>query len=267
MSKDDVEYEITSAAMPLFRATALDAMKDAVEKTITPEEAWNIMDTRRKDLLIPEEKSDELVSTVVINALGAPLEEVKKFVDVANEGAAYEAMMDALVAKETVEKVLKSAGWEDDFYDTFCNPVRRQSVNGMFSPVERNKVYDIMVRRAIKSSEEGKLTDELEEKMKIVKGIMAIDDVTAESQATKSFGPKLFNVMERAMKEIMDDFTPALLETLTAEVEQVIDDYKISDRMIAQNGRSLYGQALAILKSKVRQINSCCCYCVSKFSP
>ena len=66
--------------MPLFRATALDAMKDAVSGDISAEEAWKIMDTRREDLLIPADKSDELVSTVVVNALGAPLEKVKTLI-------------------------------------------------------------------------------------------------------------------------------------------------------------------------------------------
>jgi len=251
LAPEDVEYEITSAAMPLFRATALEAMTDAVDGTITAEEAWNIMDQRREDLLIPASKSDELVSTVVVNVLGKPLEEVKTYFEVNNEQAVYDSMLDVIKAKEVVEQVLKFAGWTEDFYDSFCNPVRRQSVTRMFEGSERPKIYDIFIKRSIKKNEDGKLTDEDDALISQVKGIMAMDDIAAEGQATKNFGPKLFAVMDRAMREIMDDYAPALVETLRAEINQVIEDFKINDRMIAQNGRSLYQQALNIIQAKV----------------
>lgn len=249
--------------MPLFRATALDAMTDAIDGKISAQDAWTIMDQRRQDLLIPADKSDELVSTVVVNALGKPLEEVKKFFEVNNEQAVYDSMLEVLKAKDVVEQVLEFAGWTEDFYDSFCNPVRRQSVNLMFEATERPKIFDIFIKRSIVKNAGGKLTDQDDALIAQVKGVMAIDDIAAEGQATKNFGPKLFAVMDRAMREIMEDYTPALAETLKAEIHQVIDDFKISDRMIAQNGRSLYQQALNIIQAKVRTTTSflVCIYC------
>lgn len=240
--------------MPLFRATALDAMKDAVSGDISAEEAWKIMDTRREDLLIPADKSDELVSTVVVNALGAPLEKVKTFADVENEGAAYDEMMEVLKSKAVVEEVLKFAGWKDDFYDSFCNPMSRDSIINLFERQERMNLYNMMLKRAIKNSDDGKLTDEIDAQLKEVRDFLSIDDVAAEGQMTKQFGPKLFNAMEKAMNEIIDDYTPALLETLSEEVQTIVDDYKISDKMISQHGRSLYSTALQKVKAMVSKL-------------
>ncbi|KAI2505575.1 Chloroplast envelope transporter [Fragilaria crotonensis] len=159
-------------------------------------------------------------------------------------------MLDVLKAKDVVEQVLKFAGWTEDFYDSFCNPVRRQSVNTMFEAAERPKIFDIFIKRSILKNEGGKLTEEDDALIAQVKGVMAIDDIAAEGQATKNFGPKLFSVMDRAMREIIEDYTPALAETLKAEIHQVIDDFKINRRMIAQNGRSLYQQALNVIQAK-----------------
>jgi hypothetical protein len=258
LTTEDVEYEITSAAMPLFRVTALDALTDAIQGTITVQDAWDIMNQRREDLLIPADKSDELVSTVVINALGRPLEDVKKFFDVNNEQAVYNSMLQVLKAKDIVMEVLNLAGWQEDFYDSFCNPIRHQSVTQVLEDnSERYKVYDIFIQQAIRKNavgdDDGKLTEEDDAQILDVRRILAIDDVAAEGQAAKNFGPKLYAVMDRAMREVMDDYTPELANTLQEEMQQVIDDYKINDRMIAQNGRSLYQQALTLVQAQVRK--------------
>lgn len=245
LEQEDVEYEITSEGMPLFRATASDAMKDAVEGTISAEEAWGIMEKRREELLIPESRSDELVSSVVFNSLGGPMEEIQKYAEVNNEGAVYSSMMEALEAKNIVVQLLDRAGYSNNFYEDFCDPLRQESVNKNMSSQERFKIYDMFVKRSIKASDDGKLSEEQDAIIQDVKGIMAIDDFQAEGHATKAFGPKLNEVMERAMNEILEDYTPELVETLSTEINQIIDDYKISERMIAQNGRSLYSKALA----------------------
>jgi hypothetical protein len=268
LTQEDVEYEITSAAMPLFRATALDAMNDAIQGTITAQDAWNCMNQRREDLLIPANKSHELVSTVVMNALGRPLEDVKKFLDVNNEQAVYTSMLQVLKAKDIVMEILNLAGWEEDFYDSFCNPIRRQSLTQIWEEnTQRYKVYDIFIQQSIRKNmladdddnnknSEGKLTNEDNVQISNVKRILAIDDVAAENQAAKNFGPKLYAVMERAMKEIIDDYTPELASILQQEIQQVLDDYKINDRIMAQNGRNLYQQALTLVQSQVRYIRN-----------
>ena len=242
--------------MPLFRATALDAMADAVAGSIAPEEAWKIMDQRREELLIPAEKSHELVSTVVVNALGPPMEEVKKYLDVNNEAAVYDEVFILLESVRIVQRVLKQAGWGEDFYDSFCNPMRRQSVISMMTNSERMNLYDVFLRRAVMNSEDGKLNDEQDAVLEEIRKFFYIDDVAAEGQATKNFGPKLYAVMERAMNEILEDSTDTLVETLGGEIQQVIDDFKISDRMIGQNGRNLYMQAVAKVNARVSATTS-----------
>jgi len=245
LKQEDIDYEITSEGMPLFRATAADAMKDVVEKNISAEQAWEIMEKRRSELLIPGSKSDELVSSVVFNSLGAPMDELQKYAEVNNEGAVYSSMLDVLEAKKAVVELLDRTGYKNDFYDDFCNPMRQDSIIKNMNSMDRMSIYDMFVKRSIKNSEDGKLSDEQDKIIQEVKGILAIDDHQAETQATKAFGPKLNEVMERAMDEILEDYTPELAETLATEINQIIDDFKISDRMIARNGRSLYSKALS----------------------
>eukprot|EP00543_Licmophora_paradoxa_P004231 CAMPEP_0202455454 /NCGR_PEP_ID=MMETSP1360-20130828/12979_1 /ASSEMBLY_ACC=CAM_ASM_000848 /TAXON_ID=515479 /ORGANISM="Licmophora paradoxa, Strain CCMP2313" /LENGTH=1089 /DNA_ID=CAMNT_0049075043 /DNA_START=186 /DNA_END=3455 /DNA_ORIENTATION=+ len=252
LTEEDVQYEITSEGFPLFQATATETMKEAIEETITPEEAWQSMEERRKELLIAEDKRNELVSSTVIQALGGNLEEVKKFADVDNEVDAYKTMLDLLKKKKTVVKVLEKAGWEADFYESFCNPVSLSSINAQLTPIERTTLFSMFMKQS-SMVDEGKLTDEQNELVSQVKGLLGISDMQLESQVSRNFGPKLIAVLEKAMGEILEEYTPELLETLTAEVQQVVDDCKLSDRMIQQSGRALYSQAVNLIKSSTPQ--------------
>jgi len=244
LDQKEVYYEIVSEGMPLFSVVGLDVMKDAVSGGITPEEAWERIDQRRKELLIPEDKLDELVSTLVVNSMGTPLQDVKKYIDVNNEGAVYSSMMEVLQAKKIIEQLLKKSGWNGDFYKAFCNPNSDiESINSLMNSQQRKIVYELVTTRSMEGPD-GKTGDELNEFTAEVQGILGIEEKQVEVMAIMNFGPKLDTVLRRAMLEIIEDYTPALLETLKKEVRDVISEYKINEGLIISSGRDLYQEAL-----------------------
>jgi len=244
LKQKDVDYEIVSEGMPLFTTVGLDVLKDAAGGLISSEEAWERIDQRRKELLIPEDRFDELLSSLVVNTMGAPLQEVKKYLDVNNDGAVYSSMMEVLKAKDIIEQLLEKAGWDDDFYDAFCNPNNvNESINSLMNSQERKLVYEIVTKGST-SGPDSKTGDELDALFSEFQGILGIDDRQVESMTTINFGPRLEEVLRRAMNEILEDYTPALIETLENEVKAVVDEYKINEQLIVSNGRGLYQEAL-----------------------
>ena len=112
LSETDSAYEIASEATPLYQATALDAMQKVLDKTLSPDEAWDIMEERREELLLKEENSKDLVASMVMQALGAPLEKTNKFAKVNNEAATYDNLLETLEAKQAILAILAKSGWD-----------------------------------------------------------------------------------------------------------------------------------------------------------
>ncbi len=112
LSEQDVEYEVTLEATPVYQTTAQAAMKDLLRKTKTADQVWDIMDARREELLLGEGSSKKLVSSLVMQTLGAPLEETNKYAKVNNEGATYDHLLEALETKEGLISILAKSGWD-----------------------------------------------------------------------------------------------------------------------------------------------------------
>lgn len=252
LSDTDVGYEIASEATPLYQATALTAMKDVLGGSKTPDEAWEIMDARREELLLPEESSKALVSSMVMQALGGPLEETNKFAKVNNEAATYDHLLEALEAKETLISILTKSGWEefDKFDETFCDPWDKQSANGFLLSGERLKLYRIFMNRSIRKAEDGVLTDEMYDKVLDVKGLLGITDEQAEIEARGAFGPELQKVLQRATTEIVEDYTPKLVKNLQKEVDDVMENYRLKEDFLREVGATFYAKAVALVSDK-----------------
>lgn len=252
MSNTDVDYEIASEATPLYQATALNVMKDVMGKSKSPDEAWEILDGRRQDLLLNEDNSKQLLSSMVMQALGGPLEATNKFAKVNNEAATYDHIMDALDAKEVLIAILKKSGWEefDKFEESFCNPWNKKSANGFLSTDERIKMYRIFLSRSILKSEDGKLSNEAYEKIKEVQGLLGITDQQAEIEIRLTFGPKLQNILREAMNEIVEDYTPELAKGMKKKVTETLDSYKLSEGYLRESGVSFYAKAVDMISDK-----------------
>lgn len=253
LSDTDAEYEISVEATPLFQATAMKAMQDVLAKTKTASEAWEIMEARRDELMLGQESSKTLLTQMVMQALGGPLEETNKFAKVNNEAATYDHLLSALEAKKALIAILTKTGWDEfeHFDKTFCDPWNKQSANGFLLSDDRIKLYRIFLNRSVRKSEDGKLTDEMYEKVMEVKGLLGISDPQAEVEARGVFGPILQKVLQRAMNEIVEDYTPELVVNLQKEVDDVMANYRLSDEYLKELGAGFYAKAVAMVSAKV----------------
>lgn len=254
LTDEDAAYEIEVEATPLFQATASAAMKDLLAGTMTPEDAWAALETRREELLLPDESTKKLLSSMVMQALGGPLEETNKFAKVNNEAATYTHLLEALEAKEALVSILAKSGWDEfeDFDATFCDPSDRFSANGFLSTMERRKLYRIFLTRSVRKAEDGVLSAELYDKCMEVKGLLGISDKDAEAEAQAVFGPELVKVLQNSMEEVLDDYTPELVANLQKNIDSVVENYRLSDDYVRQVGAGLYNSAVESIGNVVR---------------
>lgn len=251
LSETDADYEIGLEATPLYQMTALKVMDDVLDKIKTPEEAWDVMDARRRELLMKEDAMKTLISSMVMQALGRPLEETNKFAKVNNEAATYDNLLEALEAKEALIAILTKSGWDefDNFDETFCNPWDKQSANGFLVSDERVKLYRIFLTRSLRKSPTGKLDEETFNRIMEVKGLLGITDQQAEIEARGAFGPELQKAMKRATTEIVQDYTPELFQNMKKEVNEVVENYRLNDDFVREVGGSFYTKAVGEVSS------------------
>jgi predicted transcriptional regulator len=252
LTEADADYEITAEATPLYQQTALSAMKSVLSGVSTPDDAWKKIEARREELLLPESKSKDLLSSIVMQALGGPLEETNKFATVNNEAAVYENLLEALEAKEALIDILAKSGWDefDNFDKTFCDPWDRQSANGFLRSDERIKLYKIFLNRAVRKAEDGKISDEMFEKIMEVKGLLGISDDQAEVEARASFGPELQKVCLVACDEIVQDYTPELAKNMAKQINEVLENYRLSKDFLREQGATYYAKAVSQISDK-----------------
>jgi hypothetical protein len=252
LTDSDAEYEIALEATPVYQATAAAAMKDVVMKVKTADEAWAIMDARRSELLLGDESSKKLISSLVMQTLGGPLEETNKFAKVNNEAATYTQLLEALDAKEALISILKKSGWEafENFDETFCNPWDKQSANGFLVSDERVKLYNIFVTRSVRKSTNGQLSDEAFAQIAEVKGLLGITEQQAEGVTRRTFGPELQKALQRATTEIVADYTPELAATMQKEVDEVLTNYRLTEDYLRETGATFYAKAVSLVSAK-----------------
>ena len=252
LTDTDAAYEITSEGTPLFQKTALAALTKVLDKELTPDQAWEIMEARREELLMPEDSIQKLLSSMVMQALGAPLETTNKFAKVNNEAATYDNLLEALEAKEALIAILGKSGWDafDKFDETFCNPWDKQSANGFLPSEDRIKLYRIFLNRSIRKAEDGKLTDETDARIKEVQGLLGITDMQAEIEARGAFGPYLQKALQVAADEIVQDFTPELAENMKAKVNEVMESYRLNEDFLRESGAAYYDKAVSAISDK-----------------
>jgi hypothetical protein len=252
LSDKDTDYELSAEATPLYQVTAMAAMKNVLSKSASPDEAWAAMEKRRTELLLPESKSQELLSSMVMQALGGPLEETNKFAKVNNEAAVYENLKEALEAKQALISILTKSGWDafGDFDKTFCNPWNKQSANGFLRSDERIKMYKIFLNRTVLKSKDGSITDEMYDTIIQVKGLLGITDEQAEVEARAAFGPEVQSACLRATSEIVADYTPELAEKMKEKIDETMAKYRLSDDFLRELGVSYYAKAVAQISAK-----------------
>ena len=251
LTEQDLLYEIVSEGRDPFLATAREVVNQVISEAITPEEAWEKLNARRSELLIPDKQTKEFISSLVMQAIGGPLEEANKFANANNEGATYEGLLKVLDAKSSMVALLEKSGWaEADRFDVaFCNPHDKSSVNGFLSADDRQKMYRMFISRSKQKNEDGKISDEDYSRMMEIKGILGVTDQGADLEARKTFGPEVSKLLQNAADEILIDCTPELLENLERDVQEAIDNFHLTDALVRQAGRALYSKAVQKINS------------------
>ena len=258
LKQSDLEYEVKAEALPLFQASALGIMEEVISGAKSPDDAWKEMDARRSELLVAESDSKDLVSSLVMQALGAPLEETNQFARLRNDAAAYDRLVEIVDAKQAVMAVLAKSGWteHENFDVEFCSPYDKKSVCGFLEFDDRRNLYMIYMRRiARRAEEDGVISDEAVTKLREVQGLLGIDENLANSQFKSYFGQSLTTALEMGKKDLLQDFSPELLEEWTNKIVEVIDNFKLSPAMVKSSGRNLYGEAVVAINSEVSDPN------------
>ena len=252
ISDDDAEYEIAAEATPLYQATALSAMKSVLSGVSTPDEAWEKIEARRGELLLPEINSKELLASIVMQALGEPLEKTNKFAKVNNEAAVYENLLEALDAKEALIKILAKSGWDEfeNFDEVFCDPWDRESACGFLISEDRIKMYGIFLSRTVRKSEDGKINEEMYSRIKEIQGLLGISDDQAEINSRSAFGPELQKVCLEACDEITKDYTPELAQNMAIKIDETMENFKLSESYMREQGGSFYAKAVSKISAK-----------------
>lgn len=252
ISEDDAEYEIAAEATPLYQLTALSAMKSVLSGVSSPDEAWDKIEARREELLLPEINSKELLASIVMQALGGPLEKTNKFAKVNNEAAVYENLLEALEAKEALIKILAKSGWDEfeNFDEVFCDPWDRESACGFLVSEDRIKMYGIFLSRTVRKSEDGKMTDEMYGRIKEIQGLLGISDDQAEINSRSAFGPELQKVCVTACEEITQDYTPELAKNMASKIDETMANFKLSEGYMREQGVSFYAKAVEKISAK-----------------
>mmetsp|Transcript_54179 Transcript_54179/g.60573 ORF Transcript_54179/g.60573 Transcript_54179/m.60573 type:complete len:1128 (-) Transcript_54179:173-3556(-) len=252
LTEADTEYEIAAEATPLYQATALSAMTAVLSGISTPDDAWDEIEVRREELLLPETNSKELLSSIVMQALGGPLEKTNKFSKVNNEAAVYENILEALNAKHAIVKILAKSGWADvdDFNETFCNPWDSESANGFLNAEDRIKMYKTFMNRSFRKAGGEKITDEMFSQIKEVQGLVGISDDQAEIEARAAFGPEFQKVCLIACDEIVQDYTPDLAKNMEQKINETMEIYRLSEDYIREQGGSFYTKAVSQISNK-----------------
>lgn len=254
MEQSDLDYEVKAEALPLFQASTLSIMKEVIAGTKTPDDAWNEMDSRRKELLVAEKDSKDLVSSLVMQSLGEPLEDTNKFAKVGNDAAAYDRLVEALEAKEAVKSVLGKSGWTDtENFDTeFCASYDKKSVCGFLKFEDRRNLYTIYVRRiAQKADEEGSISEDAVKKLQELQGLLGLDDGVADGTYKMFFGTSLKDAIDEGAKELIKAYNPELQAAWTQKVQEIIANYKLSESMVRSSGRSIYAECVYMIGREV----------------
>jgi hypothetical protein len=253
LSNRDVDYEIALEAMPIYQQTVTQVMNDVMKKRTTPQAGWDIINERRSDLLLNEQNSKNLLSSMIMQSLGGPIEATNKFAKVNNEAATYDHIMDALESKDVIIQILSQSGWDEfitNFDETFCNPWNKKSANGFLSTEERIKIYRIFLSRTILKSDSGIISDDAYVRIKAVQGLLGITDQQHELEIRKTFGPKLQVSLREAMNEIVDDYTPELAGRMKKTIQDIVTNYRLSTDYLRETGVSFYAKAVEMISDK-----------------
>ena len=251
LSDEDADYEISAATVDYWRRTALSTLEDAIAKTKAPAKAWEVIQTRQRELYLKDSAMREMMTSMIMQALGRPLEKVNGFARVNNAAATYAGLVDAIAAKETCKDVLKSAGWVEfeDFEKRCFNPDDKSSACGFLTNQDRHNMYQMFFIRSVKTDTEGSGTKSISEEsrglLRELRGMLGLSEEEGVAQIRSYFGPELQSVLTMATEEILrGNATEQLLKNLKERIDKTISDFRLDGEMVQSYAGPLYSRAV-----------------------
>jgi len=251
LSDEDADYEISAATVDYWRRTALSTLEDAIAKTKAPAKAWEVIHTRQRELYLKDSAMREMMTSMIMQALGRPLEKVNGFARVNNAAATYAGLVDAIAAKETCKDVLKSAGWVEfeDFEKRCFNPDDKSSACGFLTNQDRHNMYQMFFVRSVKTDTEGSGTKSISEEsrglLRELRGMLGLSEEEGVAQIRSYFGPELQSVLTMATEEILrGNATEQLLKNLKERIDKTISDFRLDGEMVQSYAGPLYSRAV-----------------------
>ncbi len=249
LTDEDADYEIAAATERYWRNTALQTLEDAIAGTKDPAKAWGIIQSRQKELFLKDSSMKSMMTSIIMQSLGKPLEKVNTFARVSNAAATYDGLIDAIAAKETCKDVLKQAGWSEfeDFEEACFDPFDKSSACGFLTNMDRHNMYQIFFQRSVKVDEEGtkSISDEAKALMKELRGMLGISEQEGENQIRNFFGPELQSVLVVAVDEVSrGNTTDVLLQNMKDKIGSVISNFQLEDEMVRSYAGPLYNRAV-----------------------
>eukprot|EP00985_Skeletonema_marinoi_P007359 scaffold3221_cov126-Skeletonema_marinoi.AAC.26 len=254
LNDEDADYEVAAATERYWRNTALQTLDDAIAGTKDPAKAWGIIQSRQKELFLKDSSMKSMMTSIIMQSLGKPLEKVNTFARVNNAAATYDGLIDAIAAKETCKDVLKEAGWSEfeDFEKACFDPFDKASACGFLTNMDRHNMYQIFFQRSVKVDEEGgkSISDEAKARMKELRGMLGISDEEGENQIRNFFGPELQSVLVAAVEEVTrGNTTDVLLQNMKDKIGSVISNFQLEDEMVRSYAGPLYNRAVEQISS------------------
>lgn len=254
LTDEDADYEISAATVDYWRQNALSTLEDAIAKTKTPAKAWEVIQKRQKELYLKDSSMKEMMTSMIMQALGRPLERVNGFARVNNAAATYTGLIDAIAAKETCKDVLKSAGWVEfeDFERKCFDPDDRTSACGFLTNQDRHNMYQMFFVRSVKVDADGggrsgtkTISEESCGLFKSLRGMLGLSEEEGIAQIRSFLGPELQSVLTMATEEILrGNATDALLTNLKERVDKTITDFRLDEEMVQSYAGPLYSRAV-----------------------
>jgi len=251
LSDEDADYEISAATVDYWRRTALSTLEDAIAKTKAPAKAWEVIQARQRELYLKDSAMREMMTSMIMQALGRPLEKVNGFARVNNAAATYAGLVDAIAAKETCKDVLKSAGWVEfeDFEKRCFNPDDKSSACGFLTNQDRHNMYQMFFIRSVKTDTEGSGTKSISEEsrglLRELRGMLGLSEEEGVAQIRAYFGPELQSVLTMATEEILrGNATEQLLKNLKERIDKTISDFRLDGEMVQSYAGPLYSRAV-----------------------
>lgn len=254
LTDEDADYEISAATVDYWRQTALSTLEDAIAKTKAPSKAWEIIQSRQKELYLKDSSMKEMMTSMIMQALGRPLEKVNDFARVNNAAATFSGLVDAIAAKESCKDVLKSAGWVEfeDFERKCFDPYDRTSACGFLTNQDRHNMYQIFFVRSVKIDTEGggssgtkTISEESHGLLKVLRGMLGLSEDEGIAQIRSFFGPELQSVLTMSTEEILrGNSTEALLINLKEKIDKTINDFRLDKEMVQSYAGPLYSRAV-----------------------